>query len=116
MKINEMPVLQMWGMEHVKSTNALENVKPYENLASAAKDSIRIQEKSFGEYLTEAISAMNRHQIDVDAIGQKVITDPESVDIHDVTVAMAKASQSMTLAKTIIDRLVSGWNEITTTR
>lgn len=111
-----MPVLQMWGMEHVSSTNPLANVKPFENLPSAARDNIRIQEKSFGEYLSEAFSAMNRQQTDMDSIKQKVITDPDSVDIHDVTVAMAKANQSMTLAKTVIDRVVSGWNEITTTR
>ena len=47
---------------------------------------------------------------------RQLITDPDSVDIHDVTTAMAKARMSMDLAKSVIDRLVSGWNEISTTR
>ena len=59
---------------------------------------------------------MNAQQMNVADIEQKLITEPESVDIHDVTVAMAKARMSLNLAKTVIDRLVQGWSEITTTR
>ena len=55
-------------------------------------------------------------QLDVTAVQEKLITDPDDVDIHDVTIAMAKARQSLNLAQTVIDRLVTGWNEITTTR
>ena len=47
---------------------------------------------------------------------QKLITDPDEVNVSDVTIAMAKARMSLNLAQTVIDRLVSGWNEITTTR
>ncbi|MBO4547356.1 MAG: flagellar hook-basal body complex protein FliE, partial [Treponema sp.] len=47
---------------------------------------------------------------------RQILTDPDSVDIHDVTTAMAKAQMSMTLAKTVVDRVITGWNEITTTR
>ena len=53
---------------------------------------------------------------DTSAVQEKLITDPDDVDIHDVTIAMAKARQSLNLAQTVIDRLVTGWNEITTTR
>ena len=66
--------------------------------------------------MSEAFSAMNKQQTDVAALEKQLITDPDSVDIHDVTTAMAKAQMSMTLAKTVVDRVVSGWNEITTTR
>ena len=44
------------------------------------------------------------------------MTDPDSVDIHDVTTAMAKAQMSLSLAQTVIDRLVTGWNELSTNR
>ena len=74
------------------------------------------QTKSFQSYLLDALSTVNEHQMDVTAVQEKLITNPDDVDIHDVTIAMAKARQSLNLAQTVIDRLVTGWNEITTTR
>ena len=115
MKINEMPVLQMQGLENVKNTNPLPS-SPHVNILSGAEENQRLKEKSFGEYLSEAFGAMNKQQTDVAALERQLITDPDSVDIHDVTTAMAKARMSMDLAKSVIDRVVSGWTEITTTR
>ena len=74
------------------------------------------QSKSFQSYLLDALSTVNSQQLDVTAVQEKLITDPDDVDIHDVTIAMAKARQSLNLAQTVIDRLVTCWNEITTTR
>ena len=74
------------------------------------------QSKSFQSYLLDALSTVNSQQLDVTNVQEKLITNPDDVDIHDVTIAMAKARQSLNLAQTVIDRLVSGWNEITTTR
>ena len=62
------------------------------------------------------MNTVNTQQADVSKIQEKLITDPDSVDIHDVTIAMSKARMSLNLAQNVIDRLVSGWNEITTTR
>jgi flagellar hook-basal body complex protein FliE len=59
---------------------------------------------------------MNNQQLDVGRVQEKLITDPDSVDIHDVTTAMAKAQMSLSLAQTVIDRLVTGWNELSTNR
>jgi len=70
----------------------------------------------FQNYLVDAISALNEQQIDVNHIQEQVITDPDSVDIHDVTIAMAKAQMSLSLAQTVIERVVQGWNEISTSR
>ncbi len=74
------------------------------------------QSKSFQSYLLDALSTVNNQQLDVNAVEEKLITNPDEVDIQDVTIAMAKARQSLNLAQTVIDRLVTGWNEITTTR
>ena len=66
------------------------------------------QSKTFQTYLLDALESVNNQQ--------KLITDPDEVNVSDVTIAMAKARMSLNLAQTVIDRLVSGWNEITTTR
>lgn len=75
-----------------------------------------VERGAFESYLMDAMATMNQQQIDVENIQEKVITDPDSLDIHDVTTAMAKAQMSLNLAQTVIDRLVSGWNELSTTR
>ena len=71
---------------------------------------------SFESYLVNAVSSMNSQQLDVSRVQEQLITDPDSVDIHDVTTAMAKAQMSLSLAQTVIDRLVTGWNELSTNR
>lgn len=72
--------------------------------------------KTFQSYLFDAMNTMNSQQMEVSKVQEKLITNPDEVDIHDVTIAMSKARMSLNLAQTVIDRLVSGWNEITTTR
>ena len=71
---------------------------------------------SFESYLLDAVSEMNAQQVNVSALQEKVITDPDSVDIHDVTTAMAKAQMSLNLAQTVIDRVISGWNDLSQNR
>ena len=72
--------------------------------------------KSFQSFLMEAVNSVNNQQNQVSQLQEKIITNPDEVDIHDVTIAMSKARMSLNLAQSVIDRLVSGWNEITTTR
>lgn len=72
--------------------------------------------KSFENYLIDALNTVNDNQMQVDKLQEKLITDPDSIDIHDVTIAVSKARMSMNLAQTVIDRLVTSWNEISTTR
>jgi flagellar hook-basal body complex protein FliE len=45
-----------------------------------------------------------------------MLTDPDSVDPHDVTIAMAKANLSLNITRTVMDRIVKGWKEIINTR
>ena len=71
---------------------------------------------SFADYLLDAVNTVNSQQMDVTKLQEQVITDPDSVDVADVTIAMQKARMSLNLAQTVIDRLVSGWSELTTVR
>lgn len=125
MKISEFGTLQMARSDtaHYGSSKILSEIagdtaskRIDTGLTNAAKDGLKKTSISFDNYLIDAVNKMNDQQMNVADIEQKLITEPESVDIHDVTVAMAKARMSFTLAKTVIDRLVQGWSEITTTR
>ncbi|MBR5867483.1 MAG: flagellar hook-basal body complex protein FliE [Spirochaetaceae bacterium] len=71
---------------------------------------------TFQNYLLDAVDYVNGKQMTSAANVEKLITDPDSIDIHDVTTAMAEANMSLSLAQTVINRLVNSWNEITTNR
>lgn len=89
---------------------------PMAKIPSAAEKSTEKTRASFSEYLLEAMQTMNNQQVDVTNLEKQLITNPDSVDIQDVTIAMAKARMSLDLAQTVIDRIISGWNEVSTTR
>lgn len=71
---------------------------------------------SFENYLLDAIGYVNNTQQHTASVAQQLVTDPESVDIHDVTIAMAEAGMTLSVAQAVIDRVLTAWNEITTTR
>lgn len=74
------------------------------------------QTASFEQTLLAAFDKMNEKQIHTNELSQQMMIDPESVDVHDVTIAMAEAILSLKLAQSVIDRVIKGWNEITTNR
>ena len=87
------------------------------NLNGKKTESIGKSEKSaFDNMLLSAMDYVNGKQNAASEVTQKLITDPDSVDVHDVTTAMAEANLSLNLAQNVIDRLLKGWTEITTTR
>ena len=94
----------------------VQKVQRAENTTQAASIKRAGQSKSFQSYLLDALETVNTQQLDVNTVQEKLITSPDEVDVSDVTIAMAKARMSLNLAQTVIDRLVTGWNEITTTR
>ena len=101
---------------NVQGMSPIEKVHSVEKSTEAASIQPAGKTKSFQSYLLDALDTVNSQQLDVTEVQEKLITSPDEVDIHDVTISMAKARQSLNLAQTVIDRLISGWNEITTTR
>ncbi len=95
-------------------TSAVRNILP--GAAADTQENTSVKHGAFHDYIMEAVNTVNGQQFDVGQLQNQFITDPDSVDIHDVTTAMAKAQMSLSLAQTVIDRLVQGWNEIQTTR
>lgn len=120
MKIPELSSIQMTRTESqhfgTGKIQPLTKTLGIDGQSKTAGVSSASEKKTFQSYLMEAVNTVNNQQMDVANIQEKLITDPDSIDIHDVTIAMSKARMSLNLAQTVIDRLVSGWNEITTTR
>jgi len=111
--MNIMSAPQMTRTNPAHSGNA-----PLTDLTAVKVDNSSTAKKTgtFESYLLEAVNSVNDKQLEVGRVQEQLITDPDSVDIHDVTTAMAKAQMSLNLAQTVIDRLLTAWSEIQTTR
>ncbi len=69
-------------------------------------------EANFADLVRQGINGVNQDQIKSENIMVQMITDPGSVDIQDVTVAMAQANMSLQMTKSIIDGAVRAYTEI----
>ena len=102
--------------QNAPGMSPIEKIHRAEKNTEAASIQPAGQSKTFQSYLLDALESVNTQQLDVNKVQEKLITNPDDVNVADVTIAMAKARMSLNLAQTVIDRLVTGWNEITTTR
>lgn len=76
----------------------------------------RPQAASFEQTLLRALDEMNAQQMKASSLAEQMIVDPDSVDAHDITIAMSRANLSLRLAQTVIDRVTRAWTDITAAR
>jgi len=105
------------NMINMVSNNSLQNVDTSKTNSSSSLTKIPMATKgSFDDYLLDAVNYVNDKQIASSDMTEKVVTDPDSVDVHDVTIAMAEANLSLSLAQNVIDKLTSAWETISSGR
>ena len=73
-------------------------------------------EQSFGSLLMNALNGVNDSQLKGMQLTQKMITDPQSVNVHDVTIALAEANLAISMTKAIVDRALAAYREIINVR
>lgn len=66
----------------------------------------------FSSMLTQALDSANGDQVYAQNIMQQAIVDPDSVEAHQVTTAMAKAEMSLQLTKKVVDGVVQAYKDI----
>lgn len=71
-----------------------------------------IERKDFMSILTDMFHEASRTQNEVDLLTQRAIVDPDSVDVHEVTIAMAKANMTLSISKAVLDRSINGFKDI----
>jgi flagellar hook-basal body complex protein FliE len=67
---------------------------------------------SFGKAMKRAFYRVNDHQKRSDELTRALAVNPDSVDVHDVTIAAEKARLSLTLTKSIVDRITQAYREL----
>ncbi|MDR2900249.1 MAG: flagellar hook-basal body complex protein FliE [Treponema sp.] len=71
---------------------------------------------SFDDAMLQALDMVSQLQQEPSNLIQQSITEPGSVDVHDITNAQAQASLALNISRTVLDRIVQGWNQIINTR
>lgn len=67
---------------------------------------------SFEGLLMRALNGVNDLSIEADRLGQQMIVNPDSVDTHDVTIAMAQANLAISLTKAVVDGALQAYSGI----
>lgn len=73
-------------------------------------------EAAFGELLLKALNGVNDSQVTAVNLAQQMITDPDSVNVHDVTIALAEANLALSMTKAVVDRALAAYREIINVR
>ena len=71
---------------------------------------------SFASLLLDSLNTVNSQQQTADALAVQAVIDPDSVNAHDVTLAAAKANLSLSIAKSVVDRVIQAYREIQNVR
>jgi flagellar hook-basal body complex protein FliE len=79
---------------------------------TAAADQSGGFEQKFGNLLLGALGSVNDSQLTAMNLSQKMVTDPQSVNVEDVTIALADANLALSMTKAIVDRALAAYREI----
>ena len=71
---------------------------------------------NFGQALTQAISKVNNEQLTADQSVQRMVSGDPTIEMHEVLIAVRRAEQSLTFARTIKDQLVRAFTDLQTLR
>ncbi|MFP3088775.1 flagellar hook-basal body complex protein FliE [Treponema sp. TIM-1] len=71
---------------------------------------------TFEDTMLKALDMVSAQQQTPGNLMQVAMTDPGTVDAHDITIAQAKASMSLNITRTVLNRLVQGWRDLINTR
>jgi flagellar hook-basal body complex protein FliE len=85
-------------------------------LPGSASSATPTTESEFGKLFVSALNQVNDLQNRSMAMSEAMITDPESVDIHDITVALAEANLALSMTKAIVDRAIRAYRELLSVR
>ena len=67
---------------------------------------------SMGATDVRALAGVNNDQHTAMELTQQMLTDPDSVDVHHVTIALAEATMSLEMTKAVVDAALQAYRQI----
>jgi len=110
----------------MKLTHPLHMEMPDSPFAGSGRNILRLEQTigggdvtragTFQHAMLQALDNVSTSQHHASNLAVQAFIDPGSVDVHDVTIAQAKAAMSMDITRNILSRLVQGWRDLINTR
>lgn len=75
-----------------------------------------IRSGTFEEAMLGALDKVSAYQQFASNLSQAAITDPDSVNVEDITMAQAEASMSLNITRNVLNRIVQGWRDLINVR
>ena len=95
-------------------TNPRHLLGPLDNANASNGSAVPVGD--FGSLLLDSINTVNDQQQTADALAVQAVINPDSVDTHDVSIAAAKAQLSLSITKSVVDRVIQAYREIQNVR
>jgi len=70
----------------------------------------------FEDAMLQALDKVSGAHLNASSLQKEAIINPESVDIHDITIAQAEAGMALDITRNILSRLVQSWRDLINTR
>ncbi|MFP4152176.1 MAG: flagellar hook-basal body complex protein FliE [Alkalispirochaeta sp.] len=98
--------------------NAMQLSRTHDNHFAGRREPIPapVQEHGFRDALVSSLEDVNAQQVAHEELSVRSIVDPESVDPHDLTIAAAKATTSLSITRNVVDRVIQAYRDITNLR
>ena len=71
---------------------------------------------TFTDAMLGALDKVSSYQQFSSQLNQAALVDPDSVNVEDVSIAMAEASMSLNITRNVLSRLVQSWRDLINTR
>ena len=107
------PVQAIGDVVKLARTNPLHIAGAGEDAVSTARGD---SEQKFGTLLMGALGSVNNSQLKAMDLSRAMVTDPNSVNVEDVTIALADANLALSMTKAIVDRALAAYREIINVR
>jgi len=75
-----------------------------------------VRSGTFSEAMLGALDKVSAYQQFASNMNQAALVDPDSVNVEDVSMAMAQASVSLNITRNVLSRLVQSWRDLINTR
>jgi len=70
----------------------------------------------FEDAMLQALDKVSGAQLNASSLQKEAIINPDSVDIHDITIAQAEAGMALDITRNILSRMVQSWRDLINTR
>ena len=75
-----------------------------------------VRSGGFSDVMLGALDKVSAYQQFASNLHEAAIIDPDSVDVHDITIAQARSSMSLNIARNVLNRVVQSWRDLINTR